>query len=238
MQKNILRKLEGAAFDSFDPDTYDPDFLDGDFGGASIGREDIKGGSFSLTLTNNATVPLTFELFNYATSMTKARNAAYVTGAYDYRPFPSLVSAATTETTDSMVGAVGWDKDGNLVINGATGAGAGIVTCGEVPYKSLFEQVALCPMKVSKLRMTFTASAQIDQKIIQFKKTWLGGNIENPVSPRRYFKPDQFQSLIVDVPTSEWKGFDSETGLRYIVNAGNVVKIDFFVDVFQRTVFQ
>lgn len=235
MRNNTLRKLEGAAFDSFDPDTYDPDFLDGQ--PAQIGSETIKGGSFSLTLTNNALVPLTFELFNYTTSMTKARNAAYVTGAYDYRPFPSLVASATTETTESMVGCVGWDKDGNLVINGASGAGAGLVQCSEVPYKSLFEQVALRPMKCSKLRMTFTQSAQIDQKIIQFKKTWLGGNVENPVSPRRYFKPDQFQSLIVDVPTTDWKGFDSETGLRYIVGAGNVVKIDFFVDVFERTVF-
>lgn len=130
----------------------------------------------------------------------------------------SFVNNAGVVPTGNTPNTVGFDENGNLVyrpgyVGGALPAGNVTISCAEVSYKKLFNYSGKFPFRIDKMRMTFTADAQIQQNITQVQKTWLGATTTNKVQSNTYKSPFQFQPLIVDVPTP--LQITSECGLQY-----------------------
>lgn len=245
MSKHLTnRQLENYAFsqfdgavDTFDPDNFDPDNFDEDedsFKGKKkgIGTKQVRGGqaaSFNITITNQSTtLNLTAELFNALNSFLLAQNTTYANGVVTYVPSGGIVAADGT-------GVCGFTKDGHVVVTGTSGDHDLSITCEEIAYKALLESSKIRPFIVEKLRMSFTTAGQIDNKVTYFSKSWLGGVKENNISPRQFFKPDQFQTLIVDVPVN--LPIDGEAGIKMVIKPSETVRINFIVMIYEKTNF-
>lgn len=227
---------DAGGFSSYDPegfeDDFDPDQLDGSTASAAVKTiMRKKEATFDLVMTNTSASALTVELFNYLRSYTRKRRADFATATFLYQPLESLEGSQKVG-----IGIVGFNQDGDLVITGGSavagvapanfvfGANGGVkVSCPQFPYKSLCESSSLVPFKITKIRQTTVTDEQIDQPIVWFANSFLGGNRENTYNPRTYFRPDQFQGKIVDIPFDNFI-IDGEKGVRYIVNADESVK--------------
>lgn len=91
-----------------------------------------------------------------------------------------------------------------------------IIQCKQIPYRALLKWLQSGSFRINRMRLNYTQSDQIDQEFKWFDKVWLGSERKNTVTPRNYFSPDQFQSLIVDVPV----GFniDKQKGFTYVMS--------------------
>lgn len=206
-----LRSLERHAFNQFDgADIPEP------FAGQIKKASPIV--SVDLEINNGAAVDLWVELFAGGVSFTQARRAAWDTGNYNYVPFDAYDDAA------SGLGIVGFNADGDLVITGGELEGELTVSCGQLPYRQLLDMTKARAFRVQRTRATFTTDAQISNKITHFVKSFLGGRAENEINPRRFFSPDQNQSLIVDI-TAPFR-VDSERGLYLKVKAGELITLN------------
>jgi hypothetical protein len=234
----MYRKLNAAAFDNFDPDNfddvqsdlYDPDNADGAAvanPAATRVRQARPGQKLQLNITiaNPTAVQLTVELFSALDSVTTRLKPELVSGAYLMHPALSLEGIARIAA--GTFGVVGFNEAGNLQIRGGAADPSCTVGCGEYPYVSLFESTKVLPFNTAYLRMTVDTEAQIDNNITHFSRTFGGGIKENTISPRAYFKPNQFQTKTIDIlaPFS----IDGEKGLRIPVNAGENVRFAFFI---------
>lgn len=233
----MQRNLKNSAFDGFDPDMYDPRVAN-KFNGANgdtptYTTQEAKPGQkmqVNLTLANPTAADLTFELFNYLNSMVRVKNATYATGAFLYVPYLSFEGIVRYSGATDTGGVVGFDQLGNLQIFGANNAAAkGKVSCKEIAYASFFEASAILPFEVAYIRFTCNTSLQIDETIVWFKKTFSGGYEENQISPRAYFRPNQFQDNTIDITVSFPIGIDK--GLRTIVLAGESVRLSLFIQL-------
>jgi hypothetical protein len=83
------------------------------------------------------------------------------------------------------------------------------------------------------MRMKFTSTNQINNDIRWESKNFLGSTQSNTISVSSYFRPDQFQSLLVDVPVPV--SIDAEKGLFYTMNADETVLINMFVGSYTRS---
>jgi len=224
---------------SFDPDHFDPtvrgSYNNADGGAANTTIVAAKPGQkmqVNVSLQNNAAVALTFELFNWMNSFTKILNPAYATGNWAY--IPLLTYEGLALSASQFDGTVGFDQVGNVQIKGhhAVPDGSGVIACSTSPYRAFFEASSIIPFSVSMIRMTFTSDAQIDNEMIWFQKTFAGARTENRVSPRSYFKPNQFQSLIVDVVAGFPVGIDA--GIQILVNPAENLRYSLFIDYWTR----
>lgn len=192
----------------------------------------IKRASFDLRMTNSAAVPLTFELFNSNNSFTKDLNPALVTDAtVTYIPQNSFEGEQA-----AGVGIVGFNQRGNLLATGAVAYTPVLtVVCPQYTYRGLLEASGFQPFRIYGIRMTTTTDAQIDNDIVHFNSTFLGSKAQNSLSPRTYFKPEQFQSKIVDI-ACDFR-IDRERGLIYTLNAGETVTFNVMIErlEFQRS---
>jgi len=229
----IFRQSQNAAFQNFDPtmtNKFDPrinGFNGADEAGASV-ETAFPGQKMqvNIQLTNGAASTLTFELFNWLTSFTKVRNAAYVSGNYSYIPQDSYegIQAIISDTD----GTVGWNQNGECVIRGLPANPVATIGCTEAAYRSLFEASGITPFFVSYVRLTVATDAQINKALTWFQKTMAGGEKKNNISPRAYFRPNQFQDLTIDITTQFTVGIDS--GLRMEVLNGQTVALAFFIE--------
>ncbi len=181
--------------------------------------------SFDISVNNASGEALTVELFNPNRSFAKERNLQYITSA--------TVLMKPIDTVQGQqaagVGIIGFNQDGNLIATGAVAYTPVLtVSCGQYPYRGVLESCAIQPFRIYGIRMTVTTDAQIDNDITHFNSTFLGAKQQNPVSPRTYFRPDQFQTKIVDIQCDF--RIDRERGLYTIVNAGEVVKYTFLIE--------
>lgn len=230
-------------FGTFDPNTFDP-ALAGKYNNADSGAGQPGSSTaaarpgqkmqVNLTFVNAAAVPLTFEVFYFLNSFTRVLNPAYVpVGNANYKYIPQCGYEGIKAIAAGTDGTVGFDSQGTLVIRGrgATGGPDPIATlgCGEIAYASFFAASGITPFSVTGIRMTTTTDSQIDNQITYCKKSYSGGQVENPISPRSFFQPNQFQDFIVDVAAAFDIGID--TGLRYVVNNGNTVKFALFINM-------
>lgn len=233
-----------ANNNTFDPDHFDPSMrggfnnADGTAGSAATTTVAAKPGQkmqVNVSMRNNAAVNLTFELFNWMNSFTKILNPNYVNGHWAYIPVLSYEGLALA-VASAGDGTVGFNAAGSVEIRGNHGVpdGSGIIACSTNPYSAFFEASSIIPFNVAFVRMTFTTDAQIDNEMVWFQKTFAGALSQNKVSPRSYFKPNQFQSLIVDV-TAGWPvGIDS--GINILVNAGENLRYALFINYWTRQV--
>lgn len=230
---------------TFDPDHFDPtargSFNNADGsngGGAPYGGVQAKPGQkmqVNAAMVNAAAVPLNFELFNWMTSMTKVLNAAYVTGAYHYIPLTTFDGLSAFLGAGGTDGTVGFDQNGNCLIHGAAASTAiGTISCSTTPYRAFFEASAIIPFQVAYIRQTSLTDAQIDNQITWFQRTFAGAKTQNTISPRSFFKPNQFQPLTVDVTIGFPVGIDA--GLNVIVNNAENLRYALFINYWTRQV--
>jgi hypothetical protein len=186
---------------------------------------------FNITLNNPTAETLTFELFNYLNSFTRVLNTTYVIGTYLYIPLLSYEGLTRFKAATDHGGTVGFNDLGNLEIRGDTSLAdpSGTIGCAEIAYSGLFEASGITPFQVSFLRFTCLTDPQIDKNIVWFQKSYSGGEVQNPVSPRAYFKPNQFQNFTIDITVSFNIGIDK--GLRTQVLPSESVRLAFFVQM-------
>ena len=220
---------------NFDPRHYDPQAArgynnaDGDAGTTTTQAKPGMKMQVNVTMNNaSATKNLTVELFNWMTSAVKVLNTTYVNGNYKY--IPLLTYEGLAANAAGTGGTIGFDQLGNLEIHGNDAVPDALLTvgCGETPYVSFFEASAIIPFVVGFIRMTCKTDAQIDNQITWFQRTFSGAVTTNKVSPRAYFKPNQFQNLTIDITASFPVGIDA--GLFVLVNATENLRHSYFIN--------
>lgn len=187
----------------------------------------------NLAMVNPAAGPLNFELFNWMTSFLKIFNSTYVSGHYAYVPLFTYEGIALMVSAAGD-GTVGFDATGSLQIRGNHGTSDPVatVTCSTTPYRSFFEASSIIPFNVSLIRQTSVTDPQIDNQITWFQRNFAGARTQNNISPRSFFKPNQFQPLTVDVTIGFPVGIDA--GLNVIVNNGENLRYALFIDYWTR----
>ena len=168
-------------------------------------------------MANSTGGPLKFELFNATGTFTeRQRLDLIVNPAVTLLPLTSLDGLLA-----AGAGIAGFDKAGALVLTGAGAALALKVSCPQLSYRSLLKYSQTRSFTIDAVRMTVQTPAQIDNAIVHFQNTVLGGKTENQITPRTSFRPDQFQNSIIDIPMNfEISG---EKGLIYTLNANETV---------------
>lgn len=131
----------------------------------------------------------------------------------------------------SRVGAY-WDPAGNLVYTDAAGDTC-TISCKQIPYRSLVKYSERGSFKINKMRIKFSSSAQINNDIAWREKTFLGSTRSNSISVASYFRPDQFQSLLVDIPLGV--RIDAEKGLFSQIITGENMLISMFIGEYTRS---
>lgn len=232
MTKQELEALERSSFNSFDPDgfdlndDFDPDGFDNATGAPAQKLQHGKVGKlqaqFDIIITSSLTnTGLNIELFQGFRSIQGAANPAVnVMTPIDNDVIAAAISqaAGAVDTSATLLTNRVWvNTRGDLVFSDPTTLiGRVTIRCRQVPYYALLKSSMVQPFKVEKLRMTVTTSNQIDNDINHVSYTFLGSVKRNTISPRAYFRPDQFQSLIIDIPAAF--RIDGEKGLEYFMN--------------------
>lgn len=230
-----FKNKQGAAFDNFDPalNQFDPSVANNANGdGAGSTTVAAKVGQkmqFNVVLNNPTAQTLTFELFNYLNSYVKVLNQTYVKATYLYIPLLSYEGLFRFKQAVDHGGTIGFNDLGNIEIRGDTAAAdpTATISCKEIAYSGLFEASAVTPFKVDFLRFTCLTDPQIDENITWFQKSYSGGVQQNPISPRAYFKPNQFQNFTIDITVSFTIGIDK--GLKTDLLPSENVRLAFFV---------
>lgn len=233
-------KINAASFDNFDPDNfgddvvsdlYDPDYATGQAAQPGATKVAVarpgKKLQINLAITNSTASTINTELFSAFDSWTTRLKSELVVGAYLMKPALSLEGIAALVAAPTGGGVVGFNQSGNLEVRGGVGDPKLTIACGEYPYVSLFESTKTLPFFVSYLRYTVSTDNQIDNNITHFTRTFGGGVKENVISPRAYFKPNQFQNKTIDIlaPFS----IDGESGLSIPTLAGESLRLAFFI---------
>jgi len=222
----MFENLEQEAFNSYDEAAamYDA-AADNATGPAAAGAKRMIApkpvrSNFDLTFVNNAAVALNIEIFNQLDSFLKKQRLEWVNGAYTYLP----LSLSPNNLIANGQGTVGYQTDGSLYVRGAdSGATQLTVSCQQYSMKGLNEASAQGRgFRIVRIRQTSTTDSQIDNEIIWTKKTFLGSKSSNRISPRTFFRPEQFQTKIVDITVPLL--INAERGIEYKVNAGETVK--------------
>lgn len=240
MTDEELKALERSSFNSFDPDGFD-DF-DG-FDPEGFDTYSPKGrGKAPVSRVMRGKIGKLQAQFDLIVSSTCANNTTKIelfnafrsqSGAYNpqvnlLKPIDNLDIVAAVNAARAGVGApdavtlltenkIYFNSDGSLVYNDKTnGNGVVTISCRQVPYLALLKSSMVQPFLCEKLRMTVVSDGQIDNDIVHISNSFLGSQKRNTISPRSFFRPDQFQGLIIDIP-ARFK-IDGEKGLEYIVN--------------------
>lgn len=105
------------------------------------------------------------------------------------------------------------------------------ISCGQVPYRRLIEDMKDMVIRVNRTRISYT-TIQGKYNDLRFKKyKSFAREDNNEVSPQAYFSPDQFQSLLVDIPEVYY--VDKLTGLYMDIEAGDDVSLQFFITAYR-----
>jgi len=177
--------------------------------------------------SNTGASATTVELFNYLRSNTIIRNTVYNATTFEPQTLDKTVNFASANSSIlSDAQMIYWRSDGSLVYNKTAGSGTSlgtatvVISCPQVPFRVLHEATRNNALYIEKFRLSVGATAQtgqFDNTITYFKNTFLGGTKSNQIAPRSEFKPNQFQSTIIDVPAKIT--VDAETGLSLLINA-------------------
>jgi hypothetical protein len=256
-----MQELNRAAFSNFDPQqsmSFDPE-ISGFDGADNYSRKPAAAivrtspsrnmaaprtpeAQFDITIINSGTADLNVELFNAQNTIAEFNNTADyptvtagLTGNFvTIGAAPYVIYGKPSPNSASRVAY--WATNGDLVLSSSapdSTNGAVTVSCKQIPYRSLVKYSERGSFRISKMRMKFTTSAQINNDLQWRKKTFLGSTESNTISVASYFRPDQFQSLLVDVPVSV--SIDAEKGLFYRINGNETVLISMFVGNYTRS---
>jgi len=186
-----------------------------------------------------------FELFNNEFGITKfannQTNPGLVTlGAAQFLPLMdgggnsvdvraygaiSVDAAAPINNRDTVY----WRDNGDLVYNYSQGSADNvIISCQEVPYRALFDYTGSGALAIGKMRLQYSQAGQIQQDFTLTYRNILGTTKNISVSPKQFFTPNQFQSLLLDCPTPYI--ITKERGLQCTLQPNTSLSITFFVD--------
>jgi hypothetical protein len=208
----------------------------------SFGRA-IPQASFTINISSQSNNTQNVELFNALFSISKIKNASLYGLT---QPLLSVVPAGISVDSSSPVGAkilngylrntdiatgglsetCGFEENGDMVFTDPAGDKT-TISCTTVPYRALLEATMNGSFRIDTIRATFSSSNQIAQSIIHRDRTILGGTRENNINPNDYFRPDQFQSLRVDIPVG--LSIDRQKGLFLPILANNSINMTVFV---------
>jgi hypothetical protein len=222
-------------------------------------------GQVDILLTNtitSATVVDTggitkFDLFNFNRSGGLIGNSSFssrIASGVEWEEYSATAPGIFTGTITAAQIATAkenkiiWGSDGSLYYSGKTTTAPNCeylqVSCRQLPYRALLNSSSVAPFMVSKMRLTVPNTTngllQINQDFAHITNTFLGAQKVNPISPRAFFNPQQFQTNIVDIKAAY--AIDAERGLNYQVvnNTTNVVAnaevhtVTLFVPAFEK----
>lgn len=225
---------------------------------SGVGQVDVL---LTNTITSSSTVDANgitkFDLFNYNRSISMISNGTFsqrVVSGLTFEEY-ALNSAGTpgifttpTIAQNALANKYVWDTYGSLYLTGAAATLTAPavenlkISCRQLPYKTLLNSSQIAPFFVSKMRLTVVTgnqgSLQINQDFTHTTNTFLGAQKTNPISPRAFFNPQQFQTNIVDVKAQY--AIDGEKGLSYqVVNAldrsiPETTTVTFFIPAFEK----
>jgi hypothetical protein len=232
-------RVFNSGFDSYDPtvSNFDPTIsrrvnnADGDTGNAGYGVQQAKPGQkmqINMSFTNNTASQMVGELFYWINSVTKVLKPELVVG--NYKMIPETSHEGIRAAAANTGGTVSWGQNGDLNYRGndATPDPLFTIGCSEIPYRSIFEASAILPFRISFIRETVTTDAQISNKITWLFRTIAGGVKSNTVSPRSFFRPNQFQNFTIDISVE--LDINAYSGIQLPVNAGERVDFALFVN--------
>jgi len=131
-------------------------------------------------------------------------------------------AAIVSNSTDASIkkDVVYWLEDGSLIYNYNTNGDSGniVISCKEVPYRSLLEYSGVQVMRIRKIRATYSDVNQITNDMRITHRTILGVKNQNTISPSTYKSPIQFQSNIVDIDAPFT--IDAQRGIEMQMNSG------------------
>jgi hypothetical protein len=250
-----IGRMERESFDNFDPEimNFDPETVMGyDLEGYDLednydDEDEFNGkrrsskrtlsalSQIDIVINNSAiSASTTIELFNYLRSNTIIRNTTYNGTTFEPQTFDKSFLRATPASGQLLSDAhlIYWRSDGTLVYSNASGTGATpntsicTISCTQVPYRVVHEATRNNLLYIEKMRISYKTAPQIDQSFNYFKNSFVGGITQNNIAPRSEFKPNQFQTLIVDVPMKI--RIDAERGLSYTMISQEVVTLTMF----------
>ncbi len=247
--------------DTYDPDTYSPHkpqmgMVRTPQAGTQVRTSPARrheaqktpDAQFDITITNNQGAPLNIELFNAQNTIAEFANNTSNNGLHPALSARGITvrNSAGTGTESLIAYAVGfdngagtgslvtayWDENGSLIYTDVAGNTC-VISCKQIPYRSLVKYSERGSFRINKMRMKFADSGQINQDIQWREKTFLGSTKSNTISVSSFFRPDQFQSLLIDIPTPI--RIDAEKGLFYQMNSETNVLINMFIGNYTRS---
>lgn len=237
-----MRNNPGAAFDTFDPSVgngFDPSLANkwnsatgstGQTANTLVAAQPGQKMQINIVMLNPTAQTLTFELWYYLNSAIRTQNLTYAVGHYNYVPLLSY-EGLVLNFAGAHGGTIGFDKTGTLVIQGdpTVPDPNATISCKEISYNGFWNASATLPFSITFIRMTCVTDPQIDETINYIKKSFSGGVVSNPTSPRSFFKPSQFRSFIIDITVSFDIGID--TGLSTLLLPGENVRYALFINL-------
>jgi hypothetical protein len=220
----MFEELEASAnYD--DMASYDPDAQSFSGPNPNIPQRTRQKASFDLIMNNTSGEDLTIEIFNELRSFVENLNPSIVTSAT-----ATLIPQSSDEGLQAVgVGIVGYDKNGALILTGATPYTPVLsVQCPQYTLRALTKSSGRRPFRIVGIRMTVTTNNQIDNEIVHFTSNFLGASNRNVLSPRTFFNPQQFQTNIVDIQCNF--PIDDQKGFYYKINAGELVKWNVLIE--------
>ncbi len=245
--------------DSYDPEMndYDPDNAVGPIrqmrnkqAGSTIKkspRRTITGkaapqAQFDITITNTLAADVPIQLFNAQNTVVELLDPT--TG---YKPSLSasvvVYSADATTVVEGLFYGISrlsinpkvvyWDQEGSLVYLDETSGGTCVISCKQIPYRSLMKYSERGSFRIDRMRMKFKTSDQINQDFTVTQRTFLGLRKSNSISPSSYFSPQQYQSLILDIPVPV--DIDAERGINYTMRPTETLLINMFISNYSKS---
>lgn len=105
------------------------------------------------------------------------------------------------------------------------------VRCNQIPYKRLVEDLSSLVLKVNKTKMQFASANQMKNALEFVRVKSFGGIESNTMEPSEFFKPENNQSLLVDIPRSYY--IDKATGIFFDLEASEDMQITFSVTMYR-----
>lgn len=221
----------------FDPtQNYDPSMnrnfsnADGNNANGLILLEGGNAAQVDVKISNAHVAALKLNLFGMVNSIAEIAQAQLTA----YTPFtPESIVANETAGVFALDGLIYFDASGDLIIQNADASKKCVVhTPQAITYKGLFNASNRYAFRISKIRLTVTNDAQLNNELVFTEQTFLGAVKSNSVNPRAYLNPNQFQSKVVDIPVGTI--IDFEKGMQYQVEAGEVVNLSLFIDAYRK----
>lgn len=205
--------------------------------------------SFTLNITNASAIEQNIEIFNPLYSVSKIKNDLILpnyepllsipSSGYSVEPDPAgdaLVLLGYLRNVSAASGGanaekwIGFNKSGDMIFSNSDGLTT--ISCSQVPYRALLDMLMSGSFRIDKTRITYKTNAQLSEGITWRDKSFLGGEKQQSITPNDYFRPDQFQSLRVDVPVP--LPIDKQKGLFMKVLAEETITMTFFISQYSR----